>query len=76
MGRWGTASGMPIRCDQSRCCAELAAKQQLRTRLEQGVLPWEDYDLSNFDETATAMQQRADTAIEAAVSQPKEVELI
>lgn len=26
MGRWGPASGMPVRYDQSRCCAELDRK--------------------------------------------------
>ena len=62
MGRWGPASGMPIRYDQSRCCAELAAKQRLWQRLRDGLRPGDDYELPSVVEDAKQLKDNAESA--------------
>ncbi|CAK0841615.1 unnamed protein product, partial [Prorocentrum cordatum] len=64
MGRWGPASGMPIRYDQSRCCAELAAKERERQKLR----PCGDYELPMVDEVATELRARAHAAKQRAAA--------
>ena len=52
------AYGMPIRYDQSRCCAELASKQRLWQQLQDGLRPGDDYELPSIDEAARQLQEK------------------
>ncbi|CAK0803834.1 unnamed protein product, partial [Prorocentrum cordatum] len=68
VGRWGPASGMPIRYDQSRCCAELAAKERARQKLRGGLRPGGDYGLPTVDAVATELRARARAAKQRAAA--------
>ena len=59
MGRWGPASGMPVRYDQSRCCAELASKQEMWSKLQDGFKPGNDFELPTCDAEALQMSAKA-----------------
>eukprot|EP00972_Heterocapsa_arctica_P014998 2210712-Heterocapsa_arctica.AAC.1 len=43
LGHWGHKSMMPVRYDQSRCCAELLAKQKLWDALKGGFKAAADF---------------------------------
>ena len=62
MGRWGPASGMPVRYDQSRCCAELAAKHSLWEKLRQGFRPGDSFELPSQDKDAATLRASAECA--------------
>ena len=69
MGRWGPASGMPIRYDQSRCCAEFAAKERVWQKLRDGLRPGGDYELPTVDEAAAELRAGAKSAKQRAAPQ-------
>ena len=61
LGRWGPSSGMPIQYDQARCCAELAAKDQLWSMLQAGWKPGNDYELP----CRAPLQPTTDTVVDS-----------
>ena len=67
LGRWGPASGMPVRYDQSRCCAELAAKQTLWEKLATGFVPGHDFELPALDADKQDLVSRANAAKSASL---------
>ena len=66
-GRRGPASGMPVRYDQSRCCAELAAKQILWEKLAAGFVPGRDFELPALDADKQELVSRANAAKSASL---------
>ena len=61
LGRWGPASGMPVRYDRARCVTELLMKATMIQKLKSGFTPAGDFELP----TITDMQTQND-AIRAA----------
>ena len=45
LGRWGPASGMPIRYDRARCVTELLMKASMLQKLGSGFRPAGDFEL-------------------------------
>ena len=45
LGRWGPASGMPVRYDRARCVTELLMKTEILGKLGSGFRPANDFEL-------------------------------
>ena len=55
LGRWGPASGMPVRYDRSRCVTELLLKYDIVERLRAGFKPAGAFELPGWQASRAAV---------------------
>ena len=66
LGRWGPASGMPVRYDRARCVTELLIKHDIMSQLKNGFQPAGSFELpsqTDVDQQVAAINERRQSKV-------------